>query len=103
MATILLALFVGDHPRLFAANRHQLVNLDAAYTDEDQLTARLETLLGAEILKVKVKKVDLVNDTTAVDVRFRRPPAGANRTHQLHDNTITSTSTIARARVGVNR
>ena len=31
---------------------------------------RLEALLGAKVTKVKVKKVDLVNDTTAVDVRF---------------------------------
>ena len=71
MTAILAALFVGDHPGLFASSRQQSVNLDAAFTDEAQLTARLEHLLGAEVVKLKVKKVDLVNDTTSVDVRYR--------------------------------
>jgi len=71
MAAILGALFIGDHPSLFASNRQQLVNLDAAFTDETLLTTRLENLLGAEVVKIKVKKVDLVNDTTSVDVRYR--------------------------------
>lgn len=73
MAAIVLALFVGDHPSLFATSRHQSVTLDEAITDEAQLTARLEALLGAEVLRLKVKKVDLVDDTTSVDVRFRLP------------------------------
>jgi hypothetical protein len=71
MTAILVALFVGDHPRLFSSSRQQSVNLDTAFTDETQLTARLEDLLGAEVVKLKVKKVDLVNDTTSVDVRYR--------------------------------
>jgi hypothetical protein len=70
MVAILVALFIGDHPRLFAGSCHQSVNLDRAYTDEAVLIERLEALLSAKITKVKVKKVDLVNDTTAVDVRF---------------------------------
>lgn len=73
MATILVALFVGDHPRLFAGYRDQVMTLDTAYTDEQELTDRLESLLGARITRVKVKRVDLVNDTTVVDVRFRSP------------------------------
>ena len=71
MAGILSALYVGDHPLLFTGIRHQVVNLDTAYTSEPQLIARLEGLLDAHVLKVKVKKVDLVNDTTSVDVRYR--------------------------------
>lgn len=91
MVTIVLALFIGDHPRLFAGNRHQTVNLDAAYTDEAKLITRLEELLDAEVLKVNVKKVDLVNDTTTVDVRFRRPGrAEASASGRLHDDNIVS-------------
>lgn len=71
MAAIVGALFVGDHPKLFHQNRHQSVNLDSAYTNEGELIERLESLLGGEVLRVKVKKVDLVNDTTSVDVRYR--------------------------------
>lgn len=78
MAAIVGALFVGDHPRLFPGVRHQSVNLDAAFTDETLLISHLESLLGAQVLRVKVKKVDLVNDTTSVDVRFRLPSTTAD-------------------------
>ncbi len=71
IGAILGALFIGDHPRLFEGIRHQTVQLDAAFTDEVELRNRLESLLGASVLRLKVKKVDLVNDTTSVDVRFR--------------------------------
>ncbi len=76
MASIVVVLFVVDHPRLFAATRHQTVTLDAAFTDEAALTARLEAMLVARVLKMKVKRVDLVNDTTVVDVRYRLLDAG---------------------------
>ncbi len=71
MGAILAALFIGDHPRLFAGNRNQVVTLDRAYTDEADLTARLESLLGAKVVRLKIKKVNLVNDSTVADVRFR--------------------------------
>lgn len=75
MAAILAVTFVGDHPRLFARARSQTVTLDAAYADEAELETRLEQLLDADIRRVKVKRLDLVDDTTVVAVRYdvRRP------------------------------
>ena len=73
MAGILAALYVGDHPRLF--------------TDERLLIARLESLLGAEVQRIKVKKVDLVNDTTSVDVRFRAATVGSEPLDHLEART----------------
>ena len=70
MAAIVAALALVDHPRLFGGSRHQNVTLDAAVTDEAELVARLETLLGGKVRKLRVKRVDLVNDTTVVDVRY---------------------------------
>lgn len=70
MASILVALFIGDHPRLFPKTRSQTVTLDAAYTNEDDLKARLESLLGARVRRMKVRRLNLVNDTTIVDVRY---------------------------------
>lgn len=70
MAAILVVMFVGDHPKLFARTRSQTVTLDAAYASEAELTLRLEELLGADIRRVKVKRLNLVNDTTVVDVRY---------------------------------
>jgi len=69
-AGILGALYVGDHPALFGRYRSQIVNLDEAYTDETALTMRLEQLLNAKVHRITVRKVDLVNDTTSVDVRY---------------------------------
>jgi hypothetical protein len=71
MVAIVASLFVVDHPRLFQGYRNQMVTLDSALTDEAELTARLETLLGGDVVKMKVKRVDLVNDTTVVDVRYK--------------------------------
>ena len=70
MASILVALFIGDHPRLFAKTRIQTVTLDVAYTNEDELKERLESLLGARVRRMKVRRLNLVNDTTVVDVRY---------------------------------
>lgn len=78
MAATIVALFVGDHPRLFAANRNQVITLDAAYTDEPAMIARLEQLLGGSVKRLKVKKVDLINDSTVVDVRFVLKPVVVN-------------------------
>ena len=74
---ILGALYVGDHPNLFPRYRDQIVNLDSAYTDETALRMRLESVLGARVHRVKVRRVDLVNDTTSVEVRYELPGAGA--------------------------
>jgi hypothetical protein len=76
MAAIVAALFIGDHPRLFAGYDTQIINLDRAFTDEPMLRLHLEHLLDARVHRVKVRKVDLVNDTTNVEVRFQRVGAG---------------------------
>lgn len=70
MAALVGAIYIGDHPRLFAGYRVQAVTLDAAYTDEAALVRQLESMLGARVHRVTVRRVDLVNDTTNVEVRF---------------------------------
>ena len=73
MALILASLWVGDHPALMRRNRNQTVTIDRAISDEDELVGELEDLLGATVRNVDLKSLDLVNDTTIVDVRFRVP------------------------------
>lgn len=70
MAALLVAIGIGDHPRLFGRYRVQTITLDRAYTDEAALVQRLEHMLGAHVHRVAVRRVDLVNDTTQVEVRF---------------------------------
>ena len=71
MALVLAALFVGDNPRLMRRNRNQVVTLDRAISDEDELAGRLGELLNAKVLNLDVQRLDLVNDTTVVDVRYQ--------------------------------
>ncbi len=76
---ILAALYIGDHPALYSRYRNQIVNLDTAYTDETALVMRLESLLNAKVHRFTVRKVDLVNDTTSVDVRYELPRVVSDR------------------------
>jgi hypothetical protein len=78
MVAMLVAVYVGDHPRLFGRYRVQSVTLDAAYADERLLVARLEELLGGRVHRVTVRRIDLVNDTTSVEVRFEAPAPSAD-------------------------
>ncbi|MFC5930000.1 DUF4956 domain-containing protein [Cryobacterium melibiosiphilum] len=70
MGLIVAVMFVGDHPRLFRHYRVQTVVLERAISDETELHAHLEDLLGARVHSAHVTRLDLVNDTTAVDVRY---------------------------------
>lgn len=71
MVAIIVTLWAGDHPMLFARHRIQVINLDHAFTDEAQLIAHLEQMLDARVDRVIVRKVDLINDSTSVEARFR--------------------------------
>ena len=73
MGTVVAALWIGDHPALMRRNRHQVIVLDHAITNETALIAHLEHTLGGQVRSVEVQRLDLVNDTTIVDVRFRVP------------------------------
>lgn len=89
MGALLVAVFVGDHPRLFARYRVETITLDAAYTDEAALVRRLGDMLGARVHRIAIRRVDLVNDTTNVEVRFEllnpdtAPPRNSAREHEL--------------------
>ena len=74
MALILASLWVGDHPALMRRNRNQVVTLDRAISDENELITELEDLLGAQVRSVDLKSLDLVNDTTIVEVHYRLRP-----------------------------
>ncbi|WP_136520348.1 DUF4956 domain-containing protein [Cellulomonas telluris] len=82
MALLLVAVLAGDHPRLLHRHHRQELVLDGAHVDEVALVARLEGLLGARVHTVSVQRVDLVNDTTWVDVRYEAivSPSGRRRT-----------------------
>ena len=78
MFSVVLAIFLADHPRLFGSRRHQIMTLDRAFVDEGEIIAHLGPRMGADIKKVIIKKVDFVHDTTVVDVRYS---VGGNTAH----------------------
>jgi hypothetical protein len=73
IGALVAVVFIADHPRLLSRHRHQNVTLDTACPDEGELRVRLEALLGATVTQVTIRKLDLVHDTTTVDVRSRLP------------------------------
>lgn len=83
MALIVAVVFVGDHPALFRRYRQQVIVLDQAYADETHLRETLERMLGARVYRVTVQSLDLVNDSTTVDVRFQVNDAA--RVHEALD------------------
>ncbi|GAA2550864.1 DUF4956 domain-containing protein [Winogradskya consettensis] len=77
MALVIAVMYVGDHPRVFRSYRRQTVVLDEAITDETALVARLEQLLGGRVHAATVERVDLVTETTVVEVRYSLPARSA--------------------------
>ena len=75
MVLLLGVMLVGDHPRLFGSYRQQTMQLDSAYTDEVVLAAALSAMLNARVHRVTVRHVDLINDSTLVEVRYQLDPA----------------------------
>lgn len=73
MGAVLVAMAIGDHPRIGSGLRQQRITLDRAYLDEDDLRARLEELLGGRVHRITVRETNLVTDVTVVEVRFERP------------------------------
>lgn len=71
MAALVATLFVADHPSVLRGYNRQVLVLDRAITDQERLLATLEARLGVHVLGAQTIKLDLVNDTMTVDVRFR--------------------------------
>lgn len=96
MALLLAAVLLGDHPRVLRRHQRQELVLDGAVLDRVALVARLEGMLGARVHQVAVQRVDLVNDTTWVDVRYETVPPARRRGHaQASRETAASSATGA--------
>lgn len=68
---IVATMWFADHPMLLPRSRQQIVRLDHAIADENELRTALEARLNAKVTAMTVQQRDLVNDTTLVDVRFQ--------------------------------
>ena len=76
MALIVGVLWFADHPRLFHRYQTREMVVDRAISTEKGVIAYLGETLGVQIHGVSIREVNLVNDTTLVQVRFtEREPA----------------------------
>ena len=111
IALIVAVMWGADHPALLSRSRHQVVRLDRAILDEDELTRELESRLGATVTAFTVQQLDLVNDSTLVDVRFRRTaaavtptePAYAHESIGTHESIAAHEPTGTRDSIGAGR
>ena len=88
MVLIIIVLAIADHPRLLSGYRQQTIVVDVAHRDEEVLRAHLEGMLEARLVNLSVIKLDLVNDTTVVDVRYRVPRGSRPSTSVLSQSTL---------------
>lgn len=84
IAGLLIALVVGviaivDSPAVLGRSRERSIVLDRAYIDETELQQAVDALIGCHGATVSVRSLDLVSDTTSVDVRYRVPRASTGR------------------------
>jgi hypothetical protein len=85
MVGLVVVLALADSRLLHATGLRQVVVLDSAVTDERELVARLELLLDAKVNRVTPMRVDLVNDTTTVEVHYAVAPRPAMPRAERHD------------------
>ena len=71
MGLLLVAVFLGDHSKLFHRYRQQVIVIDRAIANKPELVLYLEEMLGAKVHGATVERLDLVNDTTTVNVRYQ--------------------------------
>ncbi|MBX3098734.1 MAG: DUF4956 domain-containing protein [Salinibacterium sp.] len=84
MALVVAAVALGDSPALFRRYRQQTIVMDRAYSNEPELRVELERMLAAKVHRVNVLRLDTVNDTTTVEVRFQLADSVVDsaRTHE---------------------
>ena len=70
MGLIVAVLAVVDTSRFRRGARREVVNLDRAITDPEELRYELATRLGGRVLGVNVHRLDFVTDSTLVEVRY---------------------------------
>ncbi len=97
LSVVLIALVVGvlaivDSPALLRRSREQQLVLDRAYPDEDDARAAVEQLLGTSVHRLSVRSVDLVSDTTVVDIRYSAPRPGSAPQRQRETLTTLETN-----------
>ena len=95
-ALVILVLAIADHPRLLSGYRQQTIVVDVAHRNEAVLRSHLEMMLGGQVVNLSVVRLDLVNDTTVVDVRYRVPRTPEPNESALKESALKESAPAAR-------
>lgn len=72
VAFMLLAMALVDNAKFRSATEHAVIVLDTAIPNRAELSEHLGKLLEAEIIHMNITGVNLLQETTTVDVTYRR-------------------------------
>lgn len=81
-ALVLVAIAVLDSPLVASSTHRHTLTVDRAITDRDELIAHLSNMFDADTVRAEVLDIDLVRDTTLVDVRYKKKPHRRSRSPQ---------------------
>jgi hypothetical protein len=81
-------LALTDTRLLHGTGRRQVVVLDSAITDEAGLVQRLELLLDARVTRMTPIRVDLVDDSTTVEVHYAAAARPGVPATERHDDAV---------------
>ncbi|MEZ4625204.1 MAG: DUF4956 domain-containing protein [Thermomicrobiales bacterium] len=70
MALIVGVLWMADHPRLYTRYQTRDMIIDRAFANEAELIAYASEKLAVKVHAVSIKRVNLVDDTTSVQIKY---------------------------------
>jgi len=71
MVAIVAVMGIVDSPKVLGKFSSQTIVLDHVVTDPGELIAKLEEVVGGRVMSYSIRKKDLVDDVTVVDVRYQ--------------------------------
>lgn len=96
IALILVVMLVVDSSKVLPRYRHQEVVLDRTFATEEQLESYLSQVLGgARIHQYTVQLLDLVNDKTALRVRFSAPTPSVTGAEPIETNSAATSAQLS--------
>lgn len=75
VAVLLLAMAIVDSAKFRSVTVNSVIVLDTAIPDSTALKAHLTDMLGGDIISMNITGVNMLQETTTVEVTYRRPRA----------------------------
>ena len=83
MVAIVAVMGIVDSPRILGQFSSQTIVLDHVMSDPDQVRAALDQVVDGRVTSYSIRKKDLVNDVTVVDVRYQAYASGLVSTREV--------------------